>query len=240
MPRPFRPPSVVTLLTNPELERSGVVANNRMNRERLLVGPNGYDKELGFNPVQLLRQKAASSECVRWLDLCCGSGRALIDAAHIVHAEKLDPTIKIIGVDLVGVFSPVSTELSCLRFIEASLTSWRPEKLFDLISCVHGLHYIGDKLGLIQQAASWLKVNGQFVTNLSLENVKFQDGSPASRCVATELRKAGLLYDGRRKRLVCDGYKRVELPFRYLGADDQPGPNYTGQPAVDSYYEWLA
>ena len=29
----------------------------------------------------------------------------------------------------------------------------------------------------------------------------------------------------------------MNLPYRYLGADDQAGPNYTGQPAVDSYYE---
>jgi hypothetical protein len=29
----------------------------------------------------------------------------------------------------------------------------------------------------------------------------------------------------------------VSLPYRYLGADDQAGPNYTGQPAVDSHYE---
>jgi len=29
----------------------------------------------------------------------------------------------------------------------------------------------------------------------------------------------------------------VDMPYRYVGADDGPGPNYTGQPAVDSYYE---
>ncbi len=27
------------------------------------------------------------------------------------------------------------------------------------------------------------------------------------------------------------------LPFTYLGADDQAGPNYTKQPAVNSLYE---
>ena len=27
------------------------------------------------------------------------------------------------------------------------------------------------------------------------------------------------------------------MPYRYLGADDRAGPNYTGQPAVDSYSE---
>lgn len=28
----------------------------------------------------------------------------------------------------------------------------------------------------------------------------------------------------------------MTLPYAYLGADDGTGPNYTGQPAVDSYY----
>ena len=28
----------------------------------------------------------------------------------------------------------------------------------------------------------------------------------------------------------------LSLPYRYLGADDRAGPNYTGQPAVVSYY----
>jgi hypothetical protein len=29
----------------------------------------------------------------------------------------------------------------------------------------------------------------------------------------------------------------VNLPYRYLGAADSGGPNYTGQPAVDSHYQ---
>ncbi|MCX4097526.1 hypothetical protein [Nocardia sp. alder85J] len=28
------------------------------------------------------------------------------------------------------------------------------------------------------------------------------------------------------------------IDAEYLGADDQAGPGYTGQPAVTSYYEW--
>ena len=39
---------------------------------------------------------------------------------------------------------------------QASLATWRPERAYDLITCVHGLHYIGDKLGLVARAASWL------------------------------------------------------------------------------------
>ena len=112
-----------------------------------------------------------------------------------------------------------------------------PDRPFDLITCVHGLHYVGDKLGLIARAASWLAEDGLFVASLDLHNLKFADGKPAGRRMAADLRRAGLEYDRRRRLVVCRGRKVVELPYRYLGADDRAGPNYTGQPAVDSYYE---
>jgi hypothetical protein len=46
-----------------------------------------------------------------------------------------------------------------------------------------------------------------------------------------------LLYDSRRRLVSCCGRKQVSLPYRSIGADDTAGPNYTGQPAVNSYYE---
>ena len=55
--------------------------------------------------------------------------------------------------------------------------------------------------------------------------------------MVAEFRRAGLEFDGRRRRVACRGRREPELPFRYLGADDRAGPNYTGQPAVDSHYE---
>ena len=50
----------MNLLGDDILERSAVVANCRMNRERNLVGSNGYDKELGLNPLDFLRERVAS------------------------------------------------------------------------------------------------------------------------------------------------------------------------------------
>ena len=79
--------------------------------------------------------------------------------------------------------------------------------------------------------------NGLFVANLDLANVKLTDGSPAGRRVAGDLRRAGLDYDRRRRLVTCRGRRVDRLPYRYLGADDRAGPNATGQPAVDSYYE---
>jgi SAM-dependent methyltransferase len=223
------------LLDDHDLERSSVVANCWMNRDRTLIGSNGYAKELGFNPLDVLAEKDEAQ--VAWLDLCCGSGKALIEAAQIVHDEGMDTRIEIVGVDMVAPSSPPPPNLACLRFIEESLAAWQPSGKFDLITCVHGLHYIGDKLGLISRVASWLKNGGQFVANLDMENIRLTDDRSASRVVPRELRRNGVDYDSRKKLLCCPGRTQVQLPFRYLGADDQAGPNYTKQPAVDSYYE---
>ena len=43
------------LLDDDALERSSVVANCWMNRERSLTGSNGYTKELGLNPFDHLK-----------------------------------------------------------------------------------------------------------------------------------------------------------------------------------------
>ena len=141
------------------------------------------------------------------------------------------------GIDLVGMFDRQDADLSCLRLVEASLSTWSPDRHFDLITCVHGLHYIGDKLGLISRAASWLNKDGLFVANLDLSNVRISDDLVAARRIISDLRRVGLGYDRRRRLVTCQGRKAIELPYRYVGADDQAGPNYTGQPAVDSYYE---
>jgi SAM-dependent methyltransferase len=225
------------LLSEDILERSAVVANCRMNRERNLTGSNGYAKELRFNPLESLREKATSGTHANWLDLCCGSGTALFEAAQAVIGEGLETRCQIVGVDLVGMFLPIPAKLSCLRLVEASLSNWLPDRQFDLISCVHGLHYIGDKLGLISRAVSWLTDDGRFAANLDVANIKVQEGHPASRIVTAALRESGFEYDARKKLVTCVGPRFVTFPFRYLGADNQAGPNYTGQAAVDSYYE---
>jgi SAM-dependent methyltransferase len=223
----------VKFLDDDDLERSAVVANCRMNRERNLQGSNGYDRELGFDPIAFLKERTTSEGMAAWLDLCCGTGRALIQAAEIVRVQGR--AIDIVGVDLVGMFDPTPPDLPRLRLVEASLSVWRPDRAFDLITCVHGLHYVGDKLGLIARAASWLTEDGLFVASLDLHNLKV--GGASARRFATDLRRAGLRYDARRRLVSCRGQKQVSLPHRYLGADDTAGPNYTGQPAVDSHYE---
>jgi ubiquinone/menaquinone biosynthesis C-methylase UbiE len=199
------------LMNDGQLERSSVVANRAMNRTRGLSGRDGYSSVLGVDIVAL--------NPGTWLDLCCGSGKALLDAAG-----QLDTVIT--GVDLVDFFAgpvPATVEL-----ISASVGTWLPERKFDLITCVHGLHYVGDKLALLAKAASWLKPNGLLVANLDVSAIR---GVPG---VAKALREAGFRYENRRIRRT--GHAEVSWPFEYVGADDQAGPNYTGQPAVHSYY----
>jgi hypothetical protein len=36
--------------------------------------------------------------------------------------------------------------------------------------------------------------------------------------------------------LLLKGQRTIESPFRFVGADDEAGPNYSGQPAVNSHY----
>jgi SAM-dependent methyltransferase len=229
----------MNLLSDDILERSAVVANCRMNRERDLLGSNGYDREIGFNPLEFLKGKLAHEDHAAWLDLCCGTGKALIQAARILQDEGLKSRIAIIGVDLVGVFHRPDPGLDGPRLVEASLKYWCPEQPCDLITCVHGLHYIGDKLGLIARVASWLTEDGLFAANLDHGSIKLADGRLAGRRLLSELRRNSLSYDGRSRRLTCRSRRLIGLPYRYLGADDQAGPNYTGQPAVDSYYSVL-
>jgi len=227
--------SAMKLLGDDSLEQSGVVANCQMNRQRTLTGSNGYAKELRLNPLDFLLARSGAK--VRWLDLCCGEGKALVKAATSICQQGLDDKFEIVGVDLVGPPAPPELESSCLQLIQASLIGWQPTGRFDLITCVHGLHYIGDKLGIILRAASWLTYDGHFIANLDLNNIKFADGRLALRLVAAELRQAGLEYDSRRKLVHCSHWIDAKLPFRYCGADDQAGTNYTKQAAVDSYYE---
>jgi hypothetical protein len=103
---------------------------------------------------------------------------------------------------------------------------------------VHGLHYLGDKLAALTTIARWLGPDGRFVADLDLASIRLSDGGPAGRRLATALRRCGFRYDSRRRRIELVGGRAVTLPYEYVGADDRAGPNYTGQPAVDSYYRW--
>lgn len=222
---------MVRLLDNQALERSSVVANRTMNRERGLTGSNGYGRELGIDVVGLITDRLSrGAETFDWLDLCCGTGTALLECAGLVD----DPRLRITGVDLVDFFA--GPPHPRVEFVTGSVDSFAPQRCFDLVTCVHGLHYVGDKLDVLARAASWLTADGLLVANLDLAAVVSEQGFPWRRRLTGPLRSTGFEYDARRRRIRCTGHRQVRLPFRYLGADDQAGPNYTGQLAVNSYY----
>ena len=63
-----------------------------MNRVRQLAGVHSYARELGLDPLGVLRAAIAGGGTGAWLDLCCGTGRALIRAAiALVHALPVEP-----------------------------------------------------------------------------------------------------------------------------------------------------
>lgn len=228
------------LVSDTVLERSSVVANCEMNRERGLNGSNGYSRELGFDVLSELQRRLQGADGpVRWLDLCCGSGRALTDAAgQLARAGSAD-RLEIIGVDLVDYFAS-STSPAQVRLITASIATWAPPAgmVFDLITCVHGLHYVGDKLAVLTRATSWLTVDGVFAASFDTTSVRRADGEPLGRALTAALRNNGFHYDSRNRRVTRSSRNAdPALPFTYLGADDAAGPNYTGQPAVHSYYD---
>jgi len=213
-----------------------------MNRERNLSGVNSYQKDLGFAPLDFLVQKAKGQSTAAWLDLCCGRGRALIQATAAPQVR--DGTVKLVGVDLVPLFDPIPPEAAgYIRLIAASLERWQTAEQFDLITCVHGLHYVGDKLGLLQRAARWLKRGGLFWGHLDFRNLRIKGrNSSGGAQIGKDLRRAGFQYSAGRHSLNYHAQDELApvLPYKYWGADDKAGPNYTGQSAVDSYYERLA
>lgn len=208
------------LLDDSQLEATTVVVNSQMNRQRGLTGVNSYSKDLGFPLEQYLRERPDLS----WLDLCCGEGRALSQAAGEF------PALRLRGLDLVAAFAPAAEQV---KFSVGSLLHYRPSERFDLITCVHGLHYVGDKLGALERISSWLSCEGLFLGHLDLANLKLNNRS-ASRKVLSRLRAAGYEFD--RRRRIVKGAGRLDFGLQYQGADPKAGPNFSGQSAVNSHY----
>lgn len=215
-----------------ELEQSDIVANITMNRNRALIGDNSYGKEFDLNPVTELANRRQDKGKAAWLDLCCGRGRALIDAAIALGTNNLT----LHGVDLVDHFDPRSKQYPAITLTVTSLHTWTATQHYDLITCIYGLHYIGDKLDLITRAASWLNPNGIFLANLDLNHVLNPDGTAFTKKLINWFTASGFDVDLQTGVLRKTGSAVLHSPFEYLGADDRAGPNATGQPGVASYY----
>ncbi|MEV0644958.1 class I SAM-dependent methyltransferase [Phytomonospora sp. NPDC050363] len=213
------------LVDDAELTRSSVVANNAMNRGR---GITSYGRELGLDVASFLRARGPGA---RWLDLCCGEGHADIEVGRSL------PGVEVVGVDLVDYFA--GGEPGNVRWVVSSLAEldWAALGKFDLVTCVHGLHYVGDKLGALRSVATVLADGGLFVANFDAASLRDAGGKALGRHGTATLRAAGFTYDGRGRRISrTGGAADVEWRWRYLGADDRVGKNYTGQEAVAGWY----
>ena len=223
------------LLKETELDYSPVVANNRMNRQRGSSGVNSYEKELGLTPEIFLSERINHFGHATWLDLCCGEGRALVQAANYFRQKGMQEKINLQGIDLIGDFPSIQDQVPSIQWVQRSLHDWQPVGPYDLITIVHGLHYIGDKLKLIEKAVNSLREGGLFVGHLDLDNLAIENKNHG-RFFKTLFMHQGFVYNGRTKLLQHPGSVPVTFNLDYLGADDSTGPNYTGQEAVTSCY----
>ncbi len=225
----------VKLLTDAELHDSPVVANSTMNRQRVATGVNSYARELPFDPLDFLSHLPPP---VAWLDLCCGEGRAILEGARYFRDRIGYAGSVFCGVDLVDGFAAVQADESA-EFIVSSLPGFETPRQFDLITCIHGLHYIGDKLQVIADAATWLKPGGVLLASFDPQSIFDAQYQSLSRKVLQQLRKNNFEYAPRQHLLRCNSGANFNTTWSYLGASDAAGPNYTGQPAVHSYYSTL-
>ena len=226
------------LLSEKELIWSTVVANSTMNRARNASGLNSYEKEFRSKPEQFLHKHIEQFGHVKWLDLCCGEGKALVQSALYLANNNLQQQAQLKGIDLIDGFQSIPAEVTCLQWEVKSLIDWVPEDKFDLITCVHGLHYVGDRLRVLKQACQSLTEQGVFMANIDLRNIRVTSDS-SNKYLRSRLSQEGIEYNVQRKIIKCVGPRQLELGLQYEGADDKAGPNYTGQEAVDAYYSLI-
>ena len=77
------------MLSADDLLSSPIVANAIMNRGRGFSGVNSYERELRFDISRFLEQRVQEHGTVLWLDVCCGEGRALIEAGTEIRQNGL-------------------------------------------------------------------------------------------------------------------------------------------------------
>lgn len=225
----------MNLLTEEQLIWSPIVANNSMNRKRKASGVNSYEHELGLKLETYLNARLEQQECVKWLDMCCGEGNALLQYAGDAFKTGRQERIVLLGIDLVDHFQTVPPEINCLQFQTGSLVNWIGKEQYDLITCVHGLHYIGDKLKALVAGLKAVSSNGTLLANFDISSIKIE-GDKKQVYLKKIFQEYHIKYDARKKLLYCEGTRKISLGLMYQGADDKAGPNYTGQGAVDSYY----
>ncbi len=78
--------------------------------------------------------------------------------------------------------------------------------------------------------------NGFLIAHLDLANLWLIEGDKVKPMSKKLLSDVGLKYNNRKKLLFLENSQELMFELEYLGADDCAGANYTGQPAVNSFY----
>ncbi len=224
------------MLHQNELLSSPIVANATMNRGRGLSGVNSYERELCFNVTDFLKARVKTGGEAVWYDACCGQGRAVIEAGRQWAMTEWGRQVQITGVDLVEMFWP--KEARGVSLIAADVAVYTLEKPADLITCVHGLHYLGDKLGFLQHAYTMLAPGGMLTGHLDTNNLRLA-GNEAScwRLALRNARRKGAALELKNHRLCIERTdSMLDFGLSYHGATVSEQPNYTGITVIDSWY----
>ena len=88
---------------------------------------------------------------------------------------------------------------------------------------------------MIELSVNALKPSGLFIANLDLSNIVI-NGTDSKAFLRKIFREYNIGYDGKKRIVKHVGGAAINFNLKYLGADDEFGPNYTGQDSVTSYY----
>lgn len=219
-----------------ELLASPLVANATMNRGRGLSGVNSYERDLRFAPLPFLAARAEARGEALWYDACCGQGRALADAGGQIDAAGWGSKVRLVGADLAGMFvSPLPPQV---QFVQADALAFQPDAPADLITCVYGLHYLGDKLALLQNAYALLAPGGLFLGSLDAVNIRGPGGAPIFARLARRARQGGVRLEPKGQVLRLERTDAaLDFGAAYRGAAASARPHASGITVIDSWYD---
>jgi SAM-dependent methyltransferase len=207
-----------------------------MNRNRGLSGVNSYAVELGFDILLWLMDRARLHGNAFWCDACCGEGEALSDARSVLDKSEIGKNIAFVGVDLIGGV----IDFRSPNIVIGDVATYDPGRPVDLITCVHGLHYIGDKVGLLEHFYSILAPGGMIACNIDFANV-LVGGTPVKSWNAlarsTGMKRMNATFRKHVLILHKSGVLPIRFGLKYCGAEISAEPNYTGITVINSWYE---
>ncbi len=121
-----------------------------------------------------------------WVDVCCGQGRALIDAINKQYESKNDTHMSFIGIDIrkLETHFDIKYDNCALSFVNQDINDLscfqvRP----NLITDIFGLCYVSDPLSVVENLYNSLEKNGILIS-LGLNKVSVKDNKVSSEEVS--------------------------------------------------------